>query len=79
MKHANRPMRNLEQVAVDVLHCAISHEPNVCLLGNVIASEVAALAAFVIDSCPKCGATAWVNIDCDLCLVCSQLLHGEMP
>ncbi len=65
-----------EAIAVDVLKCAITHEPDVCLIGNVKARDIAALAAHVIQTCPKCGATAWVNIDCDLCGVCSGLL-GE--
>jgi len=74
-----RPMMNREAVAVDVLRCALAWEPNACLLGNVMASEIAALAASAIDTCPKCGATAWVNIDCDLCLVVVSLRNGEMP
>jgi hypothetical protein len=60
-------MRTMEQIAVDALKCAISWEPGARLLGNVTAQEVARLAAPHIDTCPKCGATAWVNIDCDLC------------
>ena len=72
-KNATRPMMPLEQIAIETLKCALSWEPNVCLIGNVMASEVAALAASRITSCPKCGAEPWVNIDCDLCLVCSSL------
>jgi hypothetical protein len=30
-------------------------------------------------TCPKCGSEAWVNIDCDLCLVANQLMQGEVP
>jgi hypothetical protein len=78
-QHLTRPMMNREAVAAEVLRCALSWEPNVCLLGNVMASEIAALAASAIDTCPKCGATAWVNIDCDLCLVVTSLRNGEMP
>ncbi len=62
-----------ERVAVDVLKCALSWDPEVRLLGNVTAREIAALAAKAITTCPKCGAEAWVNIDCDLCLMVAQL------
>lgn len=71
-----RPMMNRKAVAVEVLRCALAWEPNVCLLGNVMESEIAALAASDIDTCPKCGATAWVNIDCDLCLMVTALLES---
>ena len=74
-----RPMMNREAVAVAVLRYALAWEPNVCLLGNIMASEIAALAASALDTCPKCGSTAWVNIDCDLCLVVTSLRNGEMP
>lgn len=63
-----------EAVAVEVLRCAISWDKDARPLGNVRAEDLARLAAAVIDTCPKCGATAWVNIDCDLCRVCSHLL-----
>jgi len=75
----NRPMRKAGDVAIDVLLCALAWEPNVCLIGNVMASEIAALAASTMTTCPKCGAEAWVNIDCDLCTICSALELGEMP
>jgi hypothetical protein len=64
---------DLTRIAVDVLHCALSWEPGVRLIGDVTAAEVATLAAHTITQCPKCGAEAWVNIDCDLCMVCSEL------
>lgn len=79
IQRLTRPMKNREAVAVDVLRCALAWEPNVCLIGNVMACEIAALAASAIDTCPKCGATAWVNIDCDLCMVVGQLMLGEQP
>lgn len=67
---------NPEACAVEVLRCALSHNPNARLIGNVRAIDIAALAAAAIDTCPKCGATAWVNIDCDLCSVCHSLAFG---
>lgn len=72
-------LRYPQAVALDVLQCALSHEPGVRLIGNVTAAEVAALAADVVTSCPKCGSEAWVNIDCSLCLTCSLLVSGESP
>ena len=67
--------RSIEAIAVDVLKCAISWESGVCLVGNVTAREIAVLAAHQIDTCPKCGATAWVNIDCDLCGVVGAIVE----
>lgn len=72
-------MRTREQIAIDVLQASIAWEPEVRVVANVTASELAALAAAAVDTCPSCGATAFVNIDCDLCLVCSALLAGEVP
>lgn len=64
---------NLEQIAVETLKCALSWAPDARLVGNVKASELATLAAHIIDTCPQCGATAWVNIDCTLCGICHEL------
>lgn len=38
-------MRDPEAIACDALACALAHEPDVRLIGNVTAAEVAALAA----------------------------------
>ena len=74
LKNARRP----EAIAVDLLRCVLTHEMNSCLLGNVTALEIAILCASMIDTCPLCGATAWVDIDCDLCSLCSELQNrGE--
>lgn len=73
-RHKNtRPMMNREAVAAEVLRCALAWEPDVCLLGNIMASEIAMLASSAIDVCPGCGATAWMNIDCDMCRVVTAL------
>ena len=72
-------LRYPQAVALDVLKCALSHEPGVRLIGNVTAAEVAALAAGVVTTCPKCGAEAWVNIDCSLCSTCALLISGDHP
>ncbi len=66
-------MRRLGTVAEDVLRCALAWEPSARLIGNVTAKEMAMLVARIIDTCPKCGSTAWANIDCDLCGVCSAI------
>lgn len=70
-----REIDNPEACAVEVLACAIAWPPATRLLGNVRAADIASLCAHLIDTCPKCGATAWVNIDCDLCNVCSSLRY----
>ena len=69
--------RTPESIAVELLKCALAHEPDACLIGNVMACEVAALAARHVMMCPECGSTAWVNIDCDMCMVCAQLVSGK--
>lgn len=74
----NRPMHSPEQIAREVLQAALSHEPGVRLIADVMACEMAALAARQIATCPTCGAEAWVNIDCDLCLIAGQLTRGEV-
>lgn len=72
-------MRTTEAIALDALRCAISHEPDSRLIGNVTAAEVVRLCAREVMTCPKCGAEAWVNIDCDLCLIVGQIANGEVP
>ena len=57
----------IEEIALDVLKCALSWEPRARLIGDVLAAEVAALAAQQITTCPKCGAGAWSGSECDLC------------
>lgn len=64
-------MRTREEIAVDVLQCAMSWEPGARLVGNVTAAEMVTLSAVSVLTCPKCGSEAWVNIDCDLCSLCS--------
>lgn len=66
-----------EAIARDVLACALAWEPEVRIIGNVTAVEVALLAARQLMSCPKCGAEAWTNIDCDICRMCGDLVRGD--
>jgi len=68
--------KTIEQIATDVLRCALAWEKDACLLGNVTTEDIAKLAAFCIDACPICGATAWVNIDCNLCQICAKFEEG---
>lgn len=72
-REGSAEMRRPGPVAEDLLRCAIAWEPTARLVGNVTAKELAMLVAHVIDTCPKCGSTAWVNIDCDLCGVCHAI------
>ena len=72
-------MINMESIAINVLKCALAWEPDVCLLGNITAAEIATLAASKLTACPKCGAEPYVNIDCDLCSLCSSLLESKTP
>ena len=68
-----------EVAAVEILRCALGWEPEARILENVRACEVARLAANAIMTCPACGAEAWVNIDCETCLVVGKLVSGEIP
>lgn len=72
-------MRDPETIARMTLEAALAWDPDARLIGNVTAAEVAALAARAVTTCPSCGAEAWVNIDCDACLVCAALASGEVP
>lgn len=69
--------RDIKQISVDVLQCAIGWDPQAKLIGNVSALELARLAIPNIDSCPKCGAIAWVSIDCDLCMMVGVIQDTE--
>lgn len=75
----NRPMHHPEKVAELVLRAALAWEPDARIVGDVMAVELALLAAGQVTTCPKCGSEAWCNIDCDLCLVCASLMNGEVP
>lgn len=77
MKTVHNVARRVDAIAEDILHCALTHEPGSRLLGNVTASEIVRLAAGAMATCPACGAEAWVNIDCDVCLVVSAITTGE--
>jgi hypothetical protein len=65
--------RTAEEVAVELLKCAVGWEPSARLLGTVTAAEIATVAAHHILTCPSCGAEAWVNIDCELCCAVAAL------
>jgi hypothetical protein len=67
-------MKSVETIANEVLRCALSWERDARLLGDVTAEEIAILAISAIITCPICGATAWANIDCDVCSIAVSLL-----
>jgi hypothetical protein len=64
---------NIEKTAVELLGCAMAHEPGSRLLGNIRALDIAMLCMHIITTCPKCGAEAWVNIDCMLCRIACDM------
>lgn len=66
-------MRTKDEIALDILKCAMSHATDVRLIGNVLAEEIALLASEHVVTCPNCGAEAWCNIDCTLCTVIGAL------
>ena len=70
-------MMTIDETARKVLLCALTHEPDSCLIGNVTAAEIARLAASRLSTCPQCGADAGSNIDC--CCLCAILavLEGD--
>lgn len=64
---------NSEALAFEVMKCTITHEPEAKLLGNISAQETMYLMSLIITACPKCGSEAWVNVDCNMCLLCTSL------
>lgn len=66
-------MRTRATIASDVLKCALSWDPEARPIGDVTARELAKLAAHEVTTCPRCGAEAWVNIDCAVCGAMSAL------
>jgi hypothetical protein len=66
-------MRSLESAAIALLKIAVARPPDEALVNDITARELASLAISSIGQCPVCGATAWVNIDCELCAICSDL------
>lgn len=76
-------LRTHSQIAEALLLHALALDPDAASLGATHA-EIAMLAAFVLSHvvcapCPRCGADPFVNIDCDMCLICAKLLSGELP
>jgi hypothetical protein len=64
---------NPEAIAVELLRAAVAWEPEARVIANVTAHNLALFVVRHIHTCPKCGACAGVNIDCDLCGVISGL------
>lgn len=63
---------------VAMLQCALAWERDARLIGNVTAADVAKVAALTMMTCPACGSEAWVNIDCGVCVVVSELV-SDVP
>lgn len=76
-------LRTIDVIAESLLRHALALDPEAASIGATHA-EIAMLAAFVLSHvvcapCPRCGAEPFVNIDCDVCLICAKLLSGELP
>lgn len=80
IEYAGRTVTANETTAIELFRCAIAHAEDSRLVGNIRAFDLAKLAASSITSCcPQCGAEPWVNIDCDLCLLASDMIaRGEL-
>ena len=65
--------RDLQTIAADVLRCATGWEPQMYIVDNVTATELARLARFVLGQCPMCAATAGANVDCEICDVLRKI------
>jgi hypothetical protein len=70
-------MNDPEKTAIKILKHALSNAPDAQLIADITAHEIAAFVARYIITCPKCGATAWCDIDCDLCLLCNELINEQ--
>lgn len=67
-------MRSYNEIATDLLRCALTWEKDAKIIGNITAEELAKLAAADLGTCPTCGERAWVNVvDCTLCQICADL------
>lgn len=66
-------MRGLEEIAAEVLRCALAWDRESRIVGNVRADELAKLAASRLSACPLCGSEPWCDIDCSVCAVMSAL------
>lgn len=66
-------MRTVEQISVGLLKMATEVEKGQDVLLVIRADELALVARQNITTCPKCQATAWCNIDCDLCMAMVDL------
>lgn len=64
---------DIEKIAVRVMKHAFKHAPDEIIAGDVTSLDLVRLAAPNVLTCPSCGSTAWVNIDCDVCQMCSKL------
>ena len=67
-------------LAVKALRVVTRVDPDTVVMAHantgtvVTAKELATVCAAVItDTCPSCGSTPWVNIDCELCMTCAAL------
>lgn len=67
----NTHNKRLEDIAENILKCAISHEPDSCLVGNVTAAEIALLASTVLHTCPECRWKA-AHLEPGYCDVCGS-------
>ena len=74
------------ELAVKMLRIVLKVDPSTVVMAHantgsvVTAKDVAIVAASAItDCCPACGATPWVNIDCDVCMTCAALESDPEP
>ena len=67
--------RGVEVIAGELLECAFAWDPEAMIVGNVRAKEIVFMlvASGLFSTCPACGATAWVEIDCPVCNACGEL------
>ena len=72
-------MRSLEAIASDLLKAALEGPAYGGIVGGVTRIELARLAVEHITTCPRCGAEAFVNIDCFVCEVAGQLQDDKEP
>lgn len=69
--------KDIEVIAVNVLKHVVCLDANSNIFDGVTAKELGKLAGYVIITCPKCGATAWCDVDCDLCSTMNNVLYEE--
>lgn len=82
--HVETPMRaKRAKDGEKLLRHLLRIDPHARVLGMRVHEILAIVADWAnkggLSGCPACGAEMWVNVDCDVCMVCSHMLADGTP